>query len=231
MLQLYTYFRSSAAYRVRIALNLKGLRYESKVVWLPDGEHAQASYMEKNPQALVPALVDGEVILSQSLAIIEYLDETQPGPLLLPQAAAEKARARSLAQAIACDIHPLNNLRVLKYLKSSLGHDQSEVDAWYQHWCYEGLGALERELSAGPATTFALGETPGIVDVCLVPQIFNARRFKVQVEAYPTLLRIEQACQQLQAFADAAPMAQAEANDPRLARWLIRWRSSRRARR
>jgi len=217
MLQLYTYFRSSAAYRVRIALNLKGLPYQPTVIWLPDGEHAQAAYMEKNPQALVPTLVDGDVTLSQSLAIIEYLDETQPGPRLLPDAPAEKARARALAQAIACDIHPINNLRVLKYLKSSMGQDQAEIDTWYRHWCDEGLGALERELSTGPETTFALGEAPGLVDVCLAPQIFNARRFKVQMEAYPTLARIDDACQQLRAFADAAPMAQPEANDPRLA--------------
>jgi len=217
MLQLYTYFRSSAAYRVRIALNLKGLPYQPIVVWLPDGEHAQSAYMAKNPQALVPALVDGDTTLSQSLAIIEYLDETQPGLKLLPASSVGKARARALAQAIACDIHPINNLRVLKYLKTSMGHEQAAVDQWYRHWCDEGLSALERELSSGPATRFALGEEPGLVDLCLVPQIFNARRFKVQIERYPTLARIDEACQKLPAFADAAPMAQPEANDPRLA--------------
>ena len=216
MLQLYTYFRSSAAYRVRIALNLKGLPYEPTVVWLPSGEQAQEAYKQTNPQALVPALVDGDVTLSQSLAIIEYLDETKPGTRLLPEAPAERARARSLAQAIACDIHPVNNLRILKYLKSTMGQEQAAIDEWYRHWCNEGLGALERELSAGLEHVFALGDTPGLVDLCLVPQIFNARRFKVDMDQYPVLARIEANCQKLPAFADAAPMSQPEANDPRL---------------
>ncbi|MFK7967342.1 MAG: maleylacetoacetate isomerase [Burkholderiaceae bacterium] len=216
-MQLYTYFRSSAAYRVRIALNLKGLPYEPTVVWLPSGEQAQEAYKKTNPQALVPALVDGDVTLSQSLAIIEYLDETKPGTPLLPEAPAERARARSLAQAIACDIHPVNNLRILKYLKTTMGQEQAAIDEWYRHWCHEGLGALERELSAGPERLFALGDTPGLVDLCLVPQIFNALRFKVDMTQYPVLARIDENCQKLPAFADAAPMAQPEANDPRLA--------------
>ncbi len=218
MLQLYTYFRSSAAYRVRIALNLKGLPWEPKVVWLPAGEQAGADYLDVNPQALVPALVDGDNILSQSLAIIEYLDETQPGAKLMPADALGRARARSLALLIACDIHPLNNLRILKYLKNQLGHAQPEIDTWYRHWCEEGLAGLERELARGPATPFALGETPGIVDICLVPQVFNARRFEVDISRYPTIERIDAACNALPAFADAAPMAQPETSDPRLQR-------------
>lgn len=216
MLQLYTYFRSSAAYRVRIALNLKGLSWQPHVVWLPAGEQAQEPYRQTNPQALVPTLVDGEQTISQSLAIIEYLDETRDGPALLPAGPAEKARARSLALAIACDIHPINNLRILKYLKSELGHDQETIDTWYRHWCDEGLAGLEVELARLPRQDYALGPTPGLVDICLVPQVFNARRFNVDISKYPTIERIDATCNQLAAFSDAAPGAQPEAKDPRL---------------
>ncbi len=216
MLKLYTYFRSSASYRVRIALNLKGLQPQSEVVWLPGGEQAGENYLDVNPQALVPALIDGDKTLGQSLAIIEYLDETQPGAKLMPVDAFERARVRSLAQLIACDIHPLNNLRVLKYLKRPLDHSQEEVDTWYRHWCDEGLAALEREFSRQAVTSFAMGEMPGLVDICLVPQVFNARRFKVDIARYPNIERIDAACAALPAFADAAPQAQPEASDPRL---------------
>ncbi len=216
MLQLYTYFRSSAAYRVRLALNLKGLSWQPHVVWLPSGEQAQEPYRQTNPQALVPTLVDGEQTISQSLAIIEYLDETRDGPALLPTGPAEKARARSLALAIACDIHPINNLRILKYLKSELGHDQETIDAWYRHWCDEGLAGLEVELARQPRHDYALGPAPGLVDICLVPQVFNARRFNVDISKYPTIERIDATCNQLPAFRDAAPGAQPEAKDPRL---------------
>lgn len=216
MLHLYTYFRSSAAYRVRIALNLKGLPYEPKVVWLPTGEQTAQAYLDTNPQALVPTLVDGDVSLSQSLAIIEYLDDTQSGPLMLPQEAVAKARVRSLAQAIACDIHPLNNLRVLKYLKSELGHDQADADRWYRHWCDQGMVGLEAELARLPQQTFAFGESPGLIDLCLVPQVFNARRFKVDMSQYPTIERIDQNCAKLPAFQQAAPGAQPDSKDPRL---------------
>ncbi|MGH1359686.1 MAG: maleylacetoacetate isomerase [Burkholderiaceae bacterium] len=215
-MQLYTYFRSSAAYRVRIALNLKGLAFEPRVVWLPAGEHSQATYRQTNPQALVPTLIDGEHTISQSLAIIEYLDETQTGPALMPATAAARAQVRSLSQAIACDIHPLNNLRILKYLKNELGHDQETVDTWYRHWCDEGLAGLEQALARLPKQTFAFGESPGLMDICLVPQVFNARRFKVDMSRYPTIERIDAACNELAAFTEAAPGAQPEASDPRL---------------
>ncbi len=216
MLTLHTYFRSSAAYRVRIALNLKGLEWQPAIVWLPAGEQSLVSYQAVNPQGLVPTLIDGERHVSQSLAILEYLDETRPAPRLLPDDPFARAQARSLALLVACDIHPLNNLRVLKYLKGSLGQSQATIDEWYRHWCQEGLAAFERELDRLPAQPFCLGTSPGIADVCLVPQVFNARRFDVDLTPFPKLMAIHDRCAALDAFANAAPGNQPESNDPRL---------------
>jgi maleylacetoacetate isomerase len=211
MFKLYTYFRSSAAFRVRIALNHKGLAWEPAVVWLPDGEQTGEAYRAVNPQSLVPTLVDGEHRLNQSLAIIEYLDETRPGPKLLPADPIGRARVRSLSLLVACDIHPLNNLRVLKYLKGTLGQSQEAVDGWYRHWCDEGLRALEDELTGGAGGVFCHGESVTMADLCLVPQVFNAKRFSVDLSRYPRTMRVFDACMQLPAFRDAQPSVQPEA--------------------
>ncbi len=211
MLKLYTYFRSSAAFRVRIALNLKGLPYEPSVVWLPSGEQAQAPYVAVNPQALVPTLVDGDAHLTQSLAIIEYLDETKPGPKLLPADPLGRARVRSLALLVACEIHPLNNLRVLKYLKHGLGQAQPAIDTWYRHWVSEGLAAFERQLGEPASGRYCHGDEVTLADVCLVPQIFNARRFEVDLAPYPRTMRVFDACMALDAFDRAQPSKQPEA--------------------
>lgn len=213
MIALYTYFRSSASFRVRIALNLKGLAYEPRVIWLPDGEQAQTAYLAENPQGLVPALVDGDTTLTQSMAIIEYLDETRPPAKLLPADPLGRARVRALSQLVACEIHPLNNLRVLKHLKRQLGQEQTAIDAWYRHWCAEGLAALERDLAGHAATgRFCYGDAPTMADCCLVPQIFNARRFEVDLAPYPTVMRVFDACMALPAFEAAQPMRQEEAS-------------------
>jgi maleylacetoacetate isomerase len=201
---LYDYYRSSAAYRVRIGLNLKGIEYESRQVNLLEAEQNSAAYRALNPQGLVPMLeIDGER-LTQSLAILNYLDLRFPTQPLLPARAAERAHVVALAMAIACDIHPLNNLRVLKYLKSPLGHSQEEVDAWYAHWISEGLPAVEA-LAAPRAGKFLVGDAPTGADVCLVPQLYNARRYNVPLDAYPTLLRAEENASKLDAFARAHP--------------------------
>ncbi|AWK86151.1 maleylacetoacetate isomerase [Azospirillum thermophilum] len=211
-MKLYGYFRSSAAYRVRVALNLKGLKPEQAFIHLRRGEQKAAPYADLNPEHLVPALEVGGRLLTQSMAIIEYLDETHPAPPLLPADPLDRARVRALALAVACDIHPLNNLRVLQHLKSALGHSQEEVDGWYRHWIAVGLTALEAQL-AGDARTgrFCHGDEPGLADVFLVPQMANARRLDCPLEAYPTLTRIEAACQALPAFAEAAPARQPDA--------------------
>ena len=207
-MQLYTYFRSSAAYRVRIALNLKGLSYESLSVNLLEGEQSGAEYKALNPQGRVPALVcDGEVLI-QSPAILEYLEEVFPAPPLLPAAPVARARVRAACALIACDIHPLNNLGVLRYLKRRLGHDQAAVDAWYAHWVQEGFAALEQLLRPGP---FAFGAHPTLADVYLVPQVYNARRLKVPLDPYPRITAVDAACASLTAFADAAPEKQPDA--------------------
>lgn len=212
MIELYTYFRSSASFRVRIALNLKGLAWTPHVVWLPEGEQARPEFVAANPQALVPVLVDGSARLAQSLAIIEYLDETRPPATLLPTDPLARARVRSLSQLIACEIHPLNNLRVLRYLKRSLGQQQPAIDDWYRHWCAEGLAALERDLAAGQATgRFCHGDAPTMADCCLVPQIFNAQRFQTDLSPFPTVMRVFDACMQLPAFDAAQPSRQPEA--------------------
>lgn len=211
-MKLYSYFRSSAAYRVRIALNLKGIAHEIAYVHLvkDGGQHRSEAFRALNPMALVPALVDEGHVLTQSLAILEYLEETHPEPALLPKAPIDRARVRGFALAIACDIHPVNNLRILTYLKAPLGHDQATVDTWYRHWTEAGLAALERMLPS-QSGRFAFGDAPSMADLCLVPQMFNARRFKCDLSAMPRLVAIDAACQQLEAFAAAAPARQADA--------------------
>jgi len=212
-MKLHGYFRSSAAYRVRIALNLKGLTPQHLSHHLRKGEQTAPDYLKLNPQGLVPTLVDDEGgVLTQSLAIIEWLEETHPRPPLLPHAPVERARVRAIGLSIACDIHPLNNLRVLLYLKQTLGVTDEEKDAWYEHWCKVGLAALETQLARESATgRFCHGDAPTLADICLVPQLANARRVRIDIAAYPTLSRIEQACNALPAFADAAPARQPDA--------------------
>ena len=211
-MRLYSYFRSSAAYRVRIALALKGLAYEYLPVHLIKGEQRSDGYRALNAQALVPTLVDEQRVFTQSLAIIEYLDERHPRPPLLPDAPAERARVRAIALSIACDIHPLDNTRVLQYLVRTLGVSEDAKNAWYRHWIDLGLAALETQLAGDPATgTFCHGEKPSLADVCLVPQLANARRFDIPLDAYPTLARIDSSCRALAAFAQAAPERQPDA--------------------
>jgi maleylacetoacetate isomerase/maleylpyruvate isomerase len=211
MLTLHTYFYSSAAYRVRIALNLKGLPYESVAYDLRKKEHRAEAYLRLNPQGLVPALIEDGHVLAQSLAIIEYLEEIHPEPPLLPASPRERARVRALAQSIACDIHPLNNLRVLRYLLHDMKVPETTKDAWYAHWVAVGFAALEHTLAGDPRTgRFCHGDAPGLADCCLVPQVANARRFKLPLEAYPTIVRIDEAARALPAFAAAAPEAQAD---------------------
>jgi maleylacetoacetate isomerase len=201
---LYDYWRSSAAYRIRIALNLKGIDYESRQVDLREDAQKSAEYRTLNPQGLVPTLeIDGQR-LTQSVAIINYLDLKYPNPPLLPVLAADRAHVVAMAMAVACDIHPLNNLRVLKYLKDELGHSQEEMDAWYAHWISEGLPALEAMASPG-AGKFLFGNGPSGADVLLIPQLYNARRYNVPLEAYPTLLRAEENANKLEPFAAAHP--------------------------
>jgi maleylacetoacetate isomerase len=204
---LYDYFRSSAAYRVRIALNLKGVDYESRPIDLRDDAQKSGDYRALNPQGLVPTLeIDGHR-LTQSLAIMVYLDQRFPDPALMPRDPADGAHVRAMAMIVACDIHPLNNLRVLKYLKGTLNHSQDEIDAWYAHWVTEGLSALEVTAAPG-AGAFLFGDSPTIADVCLVPQLFNARRMNVPIDAYPTLLRADENANKIEAFAAAHPERQ-----------------------
>jgi maleylpyruvate isomerase len=212
-MKLYDYFRSSAAYRVRIALELKGLATERAFVHLRRGVQRGDDYLAVNPLGLVPALVtDAGDVLTQSLAIIEWLDETHPQPPLLPPDAAGRARVRALALAIACDIHPINNLRVLNYLTGTLGATEAQKNGWYRYWCDVGFEAMETQLAREKATgVFCHGGSPTIADVCLVPQLANARRVDLDLSPYPTLLRIEAACNALPAFAAAAPSRQPDA--------------------
>ena len=211
-MKLYNYFRSSAAYRARIALNLKGLTPENVFIHLQKNEQNAPAYIELNPTGLIPTLIDGDEVITQSLAIIEYLDETHPHPPLLPSSPEARARVRSIALAIACDIHPLDNLRVLKYLTGVLQVSEEQKNEWYAHWVREGLRALETRLAADPRTgRFCHGESPTLADVCLVPQLANARRVNLDLGPYPTLARIEAACNALPAFADAAPAKQPDA--------------------
>ena len=211
-MKLYGFFLSSAAFRVRIALNLKGLPYEQVPVNLSSGEHLTDDFARINPQQAVPTLVDGDRTLTQSLAIIEYLEERYPKPALLPDSPEARARVRSLAQLIACDIHPLNNRRVLVYLKKELALSKEQRDRWYHHWIVEGFRPLEQRLSTSDQTeSFCQGNAPTLADVCLVPQIFNAKRYDVDLGPYPTLLRIFANCMQLQEFDRAQPSKQPDA--------------------
>ena len=201
---LYDYYRSSACYRVRIALNLKGVDYETRPVNLVESEQQGSAYRELNPQGLVPMLdIDGHR-LTQSVAIINYLDLRFPNQPLIPAAAAERAHVVAMAMTVACDIHPLNNLRVLKYLKNELGQPQEAVDRWYAHWIREGLPGLEA-MAAPRAGKFLFGDAPTGADVCLIPQLYNARRFNVPIDDFPTLLRAEENANKLEAFAAAHP--------------------------
>jgi len=211
-MRLYSFWRSSAAFRVRIALNLKRLPFETLSTSLGKGAHRAPEYTALNPQGLIPTLVDGGTVLAQSLAIIEYLDETYPEPAFLPRDAAARAAVRSMAQAIACDIHPLNNLRVLNYLKGALGHDESVVKTWYRHWIAEGFTGLEELARRHSADRrFLFGAAVSMADICLVPQVYNARRFECDLAPFPTLTAIAAALEALPAFADARPEVQPDA--------------------
>jgi maleylacetoacetate isomerase len=209
--KLYSYFRSSAAYRARIALNLKGLTYDTIAIHLTKdgGQQSSPAYRAVNPQMRVPAMAleTGEVLL-QSLAIIEYLDEVQPEPRLLPVDALERARVRAVAQIIACDIHPLNNTSSLNYLRRQLKADEAAINAWYAYWVVAGFDAIEPLIRPGPYT---FGSTPGLADICLVPQVANARRFKVPLERYPKIVAVDAACAKLPAFERARPDNQPDA--------------------
>jgi maleylpyruvate isomerase len=213
-MKLYTYFRSSAAYRVRIALNLKGIAYDAVPVHLLNhgGEQLGAAYRAVNPSALIPALETDGATLAQSLAIIEYLEEVHPVMPLLPQDALGRARVRALAQTIACDTHPLTNLRVLRHLKGELGLSEEDRNAWYRHWLGEGMGMLEAQLANSAGTgRFCHGDMPTIADCCLVPQVFNARRFAVDLAPFPTIAAIDAACADIPAFQAAHPSRQPDA--------------------
>ncbi len=210
-MKLYTYFRSSAAFRVRIALNLKGIAYEPVFVHLAKGEHRAANYAKVNPQALLPTLeLDDGTRLNQSLAIIEYLDETHPKPALIPREGKARAHVRSLSYLIASEVHPLNNLRVLQHLKRALSQSEDQVNAWYRHWIADGLAKLEAELASNKGR-FCHGEAPTMADCCLVPQIFNAKRYQSDLAPYPQTMRVFDACMQLEAFDRAQPSRQPDA--------------------
>lgn len=205
-MELFNYFRSSASYRVRIALALKGLEYDYRSIHLQKNEQLGEDYASFSAARLVPLLRDGDHLITQSLAIIEYLDETHPAPPLLPGDAAARARVRSLALDIACEIHPLNNLRVLRYLVSSLKVSEDDKDRWYRHWVETGLEVVERRLAEQPST-YCHGETPTLADCVLVPQIFNARRFNSRLDHVPNVMRVFDACMRLEAFEKTRPEA------------------------
>ena len=214
-MKLYSYWRSSAAYRVRIALNLKDIEHEIVPVSLikDGGEHRQPAYLAVNPQGLVPTLVDDETTIGQSGAILEYLEETVPEPALLPPDAAARARVRQIMNIVCCDIHPLNNLRVLLYLKNELAMAQDAVDAWYAKWIQTGFAAMETLIANGRAApSYCVGETPTLADVCLIPQVYNARRFKVDLTEFPLIQHIVAQCNELNAFQAAQPEAQVDAD-------------------
>ena len=213
-MKLYSYFRSSAAYRVRIALNLKGLAYEYAPIHLlrDGGQQLKPDYRELNPDGIVPTFIDGDDVLTQSLAIIEYLEETHPEPSLLPGTPLDRAFIRSVALQIACEIHPVDNLRVLKYLKHTLKVGDEAKDAWYRHWLESGFDSLEKRLANDARVgKLCFGDTPTLADLCLVPQVFNARRFNLDMSRYPTIERIADHAAQIDAFARAAPGQQPDA--------------------
>ncbi|MFT5539366.1 MAG: maleylacetoacetate isomerase [Alphaproteobacteria bacterium] len=213
-MELYDYFRSSASFRVRIGLNLKGLSPERRFIHLTrdGGEQFGSDFTKLNPQQLVPVLVDEGEAFTQSLAILEYLDETHPEPPFLPKDAAGRARVRALALSIACDLHPLNNLRVLFYLKDQMDQPEEARNAWYRHWVAKGLEALEGALAGGVHTgDFCHGDVPGLADICLVPQIFNAKRFDCTLDAYPVVMRVFETCMAHSAFDAAQPAKQPDA--------------------
>ena len=212
MMKLYSYWRSSAAYRVRIALNLKNIEYKSQSTHLAAGEHRQADYLEANPQGLVPALEHNGEVLFQSLAIIEYLDQVEPRPRLLPAEPLARARVAGMAQAIACEVHPLNNLRVTNYLRQEMQQGDAAVQAWYEHWVHRGFEALETWAAKYSASKkFLYGSEISMADVCLVPQMYNARRFKVELRDYPGLVAIDAYLQTLPAIVAAGPERQPDA--------------------
>ncbi len=212
-IRLYSYWRSSAAYRVRIALNLKGLDYDIQPVSLAPGvsEHKGEDYRARNPQGLVPFLEDGDVAIGQSMAILEYLEEAYPGRPLLPDARGPRARIRSFCSSVACDIHPLNNLRVMEYLKGELGQDDAAVLDWYAHWIHEGFRAAEAFASYAPDSAYVYGDQPTLADAFLVPQMYNARRFNVPLDDYPRLVAIDAHCNTLPEFDRARPESQPDA--------------------
>ena len=213
-MKLFGFFRSSAAFRVRIALNLKGLAYEDAFIHLRRGDQRGGEFLSVNPQGLVPALeIDGHT-LTQSMAIVEYLDETYPLPALLPTDPAGRAWVRALADIVACDIHPINNLRVLRYLNRTLGHDQAAIESWYNHWIATGFEAFERLLVGDRRTgDFCDGNQPGLADIALVPQAVNSERYRLDLSPYPTLARIYANCMKLDAFAAAHPDNQPDRDD------------------
>lgn len=211
-MKLYGYFRSSASYRVRIALSLKGLDYDLQPVHLRRAEQRAPEFLERNPQGLVPALEDDGVVLMQSLAIIEYLEERFSKPPLLPPAPGDRAWVRALAQIVACDIHPINNLRILQYLEKELGLDDGARASWARAWIEDGFAAMEAMVAADPRTgDYCFGDRPTLADICLVPQVFNSRRVGVDLARYPTLARIHENCMRVAAFADEAPERQPDA--------------------
>ena len=212
MLQLHNFFRSGSSHRLRIALNLKGLDYQYVAVSLGKQEHLSAAYKALNPQGLVPTLVDGEQVLTQSPAIIEWLEERHPIPALLPAGPQDRARVRALSALVGCDIHPINNRRVLEYLRNTLGCDDAAVNAWCATWINAGFEALEALLAADSHRgEFCFGNSPTLADVYLVPQVESARRFKVDLTPYPHIQGVDQACGRLSAFQKAAPAAQPDA--------------------
>lgn len=213
-MKLFGYFRSSAAFRVRIALNLKGLAHEDAFIHLRRGDQRGDGYLALNPQGLVPTLeIDGQRLI-QSMAIVEYLDETHPEPPFLPPDPAGRARVRALAGIVACDIHPINNLRVLRYLSRPLGHDQAAIEDWYNHWIATGFAALEQLLGGDRRTgDFCDGDRPGLADIALAPQVFNSERYRLDLSPYPTIARIYANCMKLDAFARAHPNNQPDRDD------------------
>lgn len=209
---LHGYYRSSASFRVRIALNLKGIAYTDTPWHLRNGAQFSAAFQAINPGQLIPVLDDGGLLLTQSLAIIEYLDETHPEPAFLPKTAADRAHVRALAQSVACDIHPIDNLRVLKYLRAVFAADDDMVGTWYNHWIATGFAGIETVLAKDPRTgRFCFGDTPGLADILLIPQVFNAANYKLDMAPFPTINRIFDACMALPAFEAAHPRNQADA--------------------